>query len=218
MAKTPFAWEFLEAVDGRHLDLSTVAYDPHKVKRLLGFELTPKEIGCYLSHMAAWRSCVAHQKPTLIFEDDFVVEPHFETVVNALVQSREDWEIVRLQALCSSASNCVKKFSDFALVHNHSDPLGATAYLVKPESAQRLLDASTYIYEPLDHYIEHHQKHGQKMLAAIPYPVTVADPTRQTSTITDRPDRLPIRGVRKFCRSLYRMLDRLTSAHPWFPR
>lgn len=218
MAKTPFAWEFLEAVDGRLLDLSTVAYNADKVKRLLGFELTPKEIGCYLSHMAAWRACVAQQKPTLVFEDDFVVEPHFETVVNALVRSSADWDIVRLQALCSSASNRIKDFGAFALVQNDSDPLGATAYLVKPKSAQRLLDASTDIYEPLDHYIEHQQKHGQTMLAAIPYPVTVADPTRQTSTITDRPDRLPIRGVRKWSRSLFRMLDRLTSARPWFPR
>lgn len=218
MAKTPFAWQFLEAVDGRVLDLSTVAYDAAKVKRLLGFELTPKEIGCYLSHMAAWRACVRTQQPTLIFEDDFIIEPHFETVVRTLVQSYADWDIVRLQALCDSACSSVKTFGEFALVQNETDPLGATAYLVNPESAQRLLDASTDIFEPLDHYIEHHQKHGQRMLAVIPYPVTVADPTRQTSTITDRPDRLPIRGVRKFSRSLYRMLDRLSSATPWFPR
>jgi glycosyl transferase family 25 len=218
MAKTPFAWEFLDAVDGRTLNLSNVAYDSVRVNRLLGFELTPKEIGCYLSHMAAWRSCVATQQATLIFEDDFIIEPHFVDVVNTLVQSYTYWDIVRLQALCTSSCKSAKKFSDFALVQNDSDPLGATAYLVNPTSAQRLLDASTDIFEPLDHYIEHHQKHGQKMLAVIPYPVTVADPTRQTSTITDRPDRPPIRGVRKLSRSLYRLLDRLSSTDPWFPR
>jgi glycosyl transferase family 25 len=218
MAKTPFAWGFLEAVDGRVLDLSTVAYDGPKVKRMLGFELTPKEIGCYLSHMAAWRSCVAVQQPTLIFEDDFVIEPHFVAVVNTLVQSYSTWDIVRMQALCESTFEEVEKFENFSLVHNDSDPLGATAYLIHPVSAQRLLDASSEIFEPLDHYIEHHQKHGLRMLAVKPYPVTVADPTRQTSTITDRPDRLPIRRGQKFSRSMYRVLDRLVSANPWFPR
>jgi glycosyl transferase family 25 len=218
MAKTPFAWEFLDAVDGRVLDMRNVAYQGAKVRRLLGFELTPKEIGCYMSHMAAWRSCVAQDRPTLIFEDDFVIQPHFVSAVHALLESGSDWNIVRLQALCESADERVKAFGDFSLVRNASDPLGATAYLVNPVSAKRLLDASADIYEPLDHYIEHQQKHGLQMLAVKPYPVTVADPTRQTSTITDRPDRQPVRGLRKFWRSLNRSLDRRFSANPWFPR
>jgi glycosyl transferase family 25 len=218
MAKTPFAWEFLEAVDGRVLDLSSVPYAGAKVRRLLGFELTPKEIGCYLSHMAAWRACVAKDVPTLVFEDDFQIEPHFATVLETLVNSPVHWEIVRLQALCACSHQDMEVFQDFKLVRNGSDPLGATAYLVNPSSAQRLLDASKEIYEPLDHYIEHYEKHGLTMLAVIPYPVTVTDPTRQTSTITDRPDRQPTRGMRKLGRSLYRMLDRMTSRNPWFPR
>lgn len=218
MAKTPFTWEFIDAIDGRVLDLATVAYQGPKVKRLLGFELTPKEIGCYLSHMAAWRSCIERAQTTLIFEDDFVIQPHFAAVVDTLVQSYKNWDIVRLQALCECADQQIKAFGDFALVRNDSDPLGATAYLVNPASAKRLLEASTEIYEPLDHYIEHHQKHGLQMLAVKPYPVTVADPTRQTSTITDRPDRHSIRGLRKVGRSFYRLLDRLTAANPWFPR
>lgn len=218
MAKTSFPWEFLDAVDGRTLDLSSVPYDGSKVGRLLGFELTPKEIGCYLSHMAAWRICVARDLPTLVFEDDFVIEPHLEAVLNRLLMPPIRWEIVRLQALCACDHTEVEAFEEFQLVRNASDPLGATAYLVNPTSAQRLLDASTDIYEPLDHYIEHHQKHGLTMLAVKPYPVTVSDPTRQTSTITDRPDRQSVRGIRKFERSLYRMLDRLTSNAPWFPR
>lgn len=218
MAKTPFRWEFLPAVDGRVLDLSRIAYDGPRVKRLLGFELTPKEIGCYLSHMAAWRACVDKGQATLVFEDDFTIEPHFEVVLNTLLETPVHWDIVRLQALCECGHRVVEAFEGFSLVQNDSDPLGATAYLVNPASAQRLLDASSEIFEPLDHYIEHHEKHGLTMLAAKPYPVTVADPTRQTSTITDRPDRQSIRGWRKFSRSVYRMLDRLRSSNPWFPR
>ena len=218
LAKTPFPWRFIDAVDGRKLDLTTVPYAGDKVRRLLGFELTAKEIGCYLSHMQAWRDCVAAGVPTLIFEDDFVIEPHFVDAVKALLARPESWQIVRLQALCASNFKQVEQLQEWQLVQNDSDPLGATAYLIQPETARRLLASSTEIYEPLDHYIEHVEKHGLQMLALLPYPVTVVDPTRATSTITDRPERPPIKGLQKISRSFYRLLDRQFSANPWFPR
>lgn len=218
MAKTQLEWGFLDAVDGSKLDLSTVPYDGAKVRRLLGFELTSKEIGCYLSHMRAWQACVDKNHPTLIFEDDFVVQPHLEAVLATLLDDYRDWQIVRLQALCDSGDSRVKDFGGFQLVQNESDPLGATAYLVNPASARVLLEQSAEIFEPLDHYIEHHEKHHLTMLAVKPYPVTVVDPTRATSTITDRPDRRSVKGMRKLVRSLYRAYDRLVSRNPWFPK
>lgn len=218
MAKTRLEWGFLDAVDGSKLDLSTVPYDGAKVRRLLGFELTPKEIGCYLSHMKAWQACVDKNQPTLIFEDDFVVQPHLEAVLATLLNDYRDWQIVRLQALEETSGELQADFGAYRLVKNHGDPLGATAYLVNPSSAKVLIDYSREIYEPLDHYIEHHEKHGLVMLAVKPYPVTVIDLTRATSTITDRPDRVSLRGFRKFIRSLNRVLDRHFSRNPYFPK
>ena len=218
MGKTRLEWQFLDAVDGSQLDLRSVAYQGAKVQRLLGFELTAREIGCYLSHMKAWEKCVENNRPTLIFEDDFVVQPHLEQVLDLLLQEPCDWDIVRLQALCDSPHVLVKDAGNFQLVKNDSDPLGATAYLVNPRSARQLLARSADIFEPLDHYIEHHEKHGLTMLAVKPYPITVVDETRATSTISDRPERGSIKGMRKIRRSWYRWLDRTFSADPWFPR
>lgn len=218
MKKTQFQWRFLDAVDGSQLDMTRVAYDAAKVKRLLGFELTPKEIGCYLSHMMAWQSCVNNDQPTLIFEDDFVLLSHFESVLSKLLSEPQKWEIVRLQALCDSPDSIVVNYGAFRLVQNERDPLGATAYLVQPSAAKRLIQHSIEIYEPVDHFIEHHEKHGMRMLAIKPYPVQVVDPTRATSTISDRPDRRSIRGFNKFKRSLNRLLDRSFSTNPWFPK
>jgi glycosyl transferase family 25 len=218
MGKTGLAWSFLDAVDGSKLKLATSGYTAAKVKRLLGFELTPKEVGCYLSHMKAWRACVEKNQPTLIFEDDFLLQPHFESVLATLLDDHHDWQIVRLQALCDCAHTVAADFGEYQLVKNQGDPLGATAYLVNPASAKVLLSHSSEVYEPLDHYIEHHEKHGLTMMAVTPYPVTVVDPTRESSTITDRPDRLPLRGIRKMVRSVHRILDRTYSKNPYFPR
>lgn len=218
MARTDLPWRFLDAVDGSKLDMGTVPYHAAKVQRLLGFEMTPKEVGCYMSHMKAWQACVDQNLPTLVFEDDFVVEPHLEKTLQTLLSEHKQWDIVRLQALCDSADELVRDFGEYRLVRNGSDPLGATAYLVNPASAQQLLACSSEIFEPLDHYIEHPEKHGLNMLAIKPYPITVVDLTRATSTITDRPDRLSVKGWKKIRRSIYRQLDRMFSVNPWFPR
>jgi glycosyl transferase family 25 len=216
LSKTLLTWSFLDAVDGRKLSYPIPEYQAKKVKRLLGFELTPNEIGCFLSHKKAWHMCVEKNKPTLIFEDDFVLLPDFELVVNTLLEYLDQWSLVRLQALLSSSHHPIQSFDEFSLVMNEGDPLGATAYLVNPQAARELIQYAGQIYEPLDHYLEHQKKHHIPMLAIHPYPVDI---TKATSTIADRPnDRKPIKGIQKRMRSLYRQIDRVFSKDAWFPK
>ncbi|MDH4449155.1 MAG: glycosyltransferase family 25 protein [Rhodoferax sp.] len=218
MQKTSLKWRFLDACDGEQLDFSLVAYDAQKVKRLLGYELTKKEVGCYLSHMNCWHACVEANENVLIFEDDFVVQENFNEVLQRLMIADFSWDIIRIQALAESSFKVIQDFGSFRLVENESDPLGATAYLVNPRSASILIRNSREIFEPLDHFIEHKEKHGLKMLAIDPYPIKVFDPTRATSTITDRPERPSVKGFRKVYRSCMRAIDRMTSKNPWFPK
>jgi glycosyl transferase, family 25 len=218
MRKTALKWRFLNACDGERLDFSLVSYDAQKVKKLLGFELTRKEVGCYLSHMNCWHACIEANENVLVFEDDFVVQENFDEVLQKLMSMDFSWDIIRLQALAESSSKVVQDFGSFRLVENDSDPLGATAYIVNPRSAKILAQHSVDIFEPLDHFIEHKEKHGLKMLAIDPYPIKVFDPTRATSTITDRPERGSVKGFRKIYRSWMRAVDRMTSKNPWFPK
>lgn len=218
MRKTSLKWRFLNACDGELLDFSLIAYDAQKVRKLLGFELTRKEIGCYFSHMSCWNACIETNENVLIFEDDFVIQENFDEVLQKLLSSDFSWDIIRLQALAESSFKIVQDFGSFRLVENDSDPLGATAYLVNPRSAGILVQHSSDIFEPLDHFIEHKEKHGLKMLAIDPYPIKVFDPTRATSTITDRPERGSVRGFRKIYRSWMRGVDRMISKNPWFPK
>lgn len=217
MSKTQLKWSFMDAVDGSKLDLGAVPYNPGKVMRMQGYSLTSREIGCYLSHMKCWHACIEHDLPTLIFEDDFLLHSHFESVLSTLINDYREWQIVRFQALEDKAHKLNIDFGSFQLVCNDGDPIGATAYLVNPVSARRLLEESREIYEPLDHFIEHHEKHGLQILAVKPYPVSVVDLTRAASTITDRPNRLPVRGFKKIIRSFHRLFDRYLSRYPYFP-
>lgn len=215
MKKISLPWAFLDAVDGSTLATLPVEYKPNKVKRLQGYALTPNEIGCYLSHKEAWKYCVAKNIPTLILEDDFVLSSDFEKILNALLSEVTEWDFIRLQGLYKVPFKVVIEQSGLTLAKNQGDAVGATAYLLKPKVAVQLIRHSVDIYEPVDHFLEHYQKHGLEFLAIQPYPVDI---TRTQSTIVDRSERTPIKGFQKRIRSVARFFDRTFSKEPWFPR
>jgi glycosyl transferase, family 25 len=211
----PLEWAFLNAVDGFALKTLPKSYDPAKVKRLQGYELTPGEIGCYLSHMKAWGQCVEQNKTMLVLEDDFVINGDLSHVLESLTQMDQRWSLVRLAALYDVEHRVIDRYEGVELVENRGDPVGAAAYVIKPSAAAQLIKCSSAIYEPVDHYLEHYSKHGLRMLAVKPYPISIVG---KDSTITDRPGRLPIKGFEKIKRSIYRWLDRQFSSSPWFPK
>ncbi len=215
LGKTKLDWQFLDAIDGSQLSMPIPAYSDQKVRRLLGFSLTLAELGCFLSHQAAWMHCLDSKETTLIFEDDFVLSPSFENDLASILDHAAQWDLLRLQGLVDLSFTSVGTVGRYQLVHNHGDPLGATAYLVKPSAAAMLLTHSQSIFEPLDHYLEHEKVHGVRMLAMKPYPIWT---NGLTSTISDRPDRQVISGHQKRIRSFWRWLDRLMNPHPWFPK
>jgi glycosyl transferase, family 25 len=216
LSKTNLNWSFLDAVDGSNLQTPPPEYQPRKVKRLLGFEMTPNEIGCFLSHKKAWQLCLESNQATLIFEDDFILLPHFERALELLFTEFHDWQLIRLQSLANSPHVIIRMIGDISIVKNLSDPIGATAYILKPAAAKILIEHAKDIYEPLDHFLEHKKKHDVEMFAVKPYPVDIS---KAPSTILDRPDaRKPIIGVRKIIRSLNRVLDRMFTTDPWFPK
>jgi glycosyl transferase family 25 len=177
--------------------------------------LTPNEIGCYLSHKKAWQLCVKENLVTLVLEDDFVLLPNFEHSIVTLLTTMSDWDFLRLQCLYEVPYQILRSESDVNLVKNQGDAVGATAYLLKQHVAKQLIECSEDIYEPVDHFLEHQQKHGLSFLAIRPYPVDIAG---VKSTIDDRSDRLPVKGFRKRFRSVARLIDRLLSSRPWFPK
>lgn len=213
--KTGIEWKFLDAVDGYALPAMPPSYQKAKVKRLQGYELTPGEVGCFLSHIKAWELCVQNQLTTFVFEDDFLVNSNLEDVIDDLLVNADQWNLVRLSGIYETNHEILMQRSGYALVKNLGEPCGTAAYMVQPEAAKILLGNATDIYEPVDHYLEHHTKHGLTCLAAKPYPVGLA---HSKSTITDRPGRKPVKGLRKTLRSILRFIDRRTSASPWFPK
>ena len=139
----------------------------------------------------------------------------FGKALEALLKNFQSWNFVRLQGLYEVPYQEVSLIDGIHLVKNIGDAVGATAYLLKPEIAKILIDESSDIYEPVDHFLEHQKKHGLEFLAIRPYPVDI---TRAKSTIDDRRERAPVQGLKKRLRSVARAFDRVLNKKPWFPR
>jgi GR25 family glycosyltransferase involved in LPS biosynthesis len=92
-------WERIEAVNGWDLPEAEVArvYDASRNASDGKQPLVPPEIGCYLSHIAAWERIAEGPDPGgFIFEDDFAADDTLGEKLALLSQPQDDWDMVKL--------------------------------------------------------------------------------------------------------------------------
>ena len=165
MAKFGVPFEFFDAIEGaaghsgwfdgidhRLFQINTRRHDP-----------TPGEIGCYASHLSLWKWAIDHDRPVVILEDDFQLEPGFADVIDDLEPLVNRFGFIRLQSmhgprallkrLRPAAREVLRR--DGLSVHYLSDPpLYALAYAIGPEAARALTRASATLYAPVDKFIQ----------------------------------------------------------------
>src|SRR5579863_4877511 len=157
-----FAWDFLDAIDGMALAYFPEEYDRRSRLRLTGFEMSPGQIGCFLSHRQAWKQCVQRQRPALILEDDFKFQQDLDGVLPYINDNLSAFDLLRLQGLWDGWKHKVlKDYGQKKLVKHYYDPSGATAYFIKPECAGVMLEKSQRFHAPVDDFFGHDWIHRQ---------------------------------------------------------
>jgi GR25 family glycosyltransferase involved in LPS biosynthesis len=129
-------------------------------------------IGCALSHLLCWKTCVNTNRPTFVFEDDTILSNDWLAITNQLVENLQgDFDIVLLGWNLDSAlrARCFQGIESIALfepaypneteirgVVNSNTPrqlqrlnhgFGLPGYLISPNGAQKLLELCTPIRE-----------------------------------------------------------------------
>jgi glycosyl transferase family 25 len=208
-------WKFIDAIIGKNLPGFPKDYDREKRLKLFGFDMSLGEISCTLSHRLAWQECVSSNQITLVLEDDFHLKPEFSKALKLALSIQDEWDLFRLHSGSFHEVQVVRHMDEFQLIENLKDPGSAAAFLIKPSSAKVLLAHAQKVFMPADDTIERPWLHGLRILAFIPYPVSV-DWTPTTTTDRSKPrlslltriirefNRLPI-GIR---RSWYRQKRR----------
>lgn len=193
------------AITPRTRDAYPPIYDARYRQWHYGYDLTPGEVGCFLSHRALWELCAQSQDPAwCILEDDVELDPEFSAKLQLALAHVTDWDVLRLMVERYDRKGLpYKKLDDTdTLMHYVRPAMGTAAYLIRPAAAKRLLAFSTRMTEPVDKVLDQYWLHGLRVLVLEPFVVQI----RQ-----DLPSAISCRGwdaMRNGKRPLWRRLQR----------
>lgn len=178
------SYEILNAVDGRQEKerlFKDVAVE--EFRKNVGREVLDGEIGCYHSHLKAWRQLMESEcESLLVLEDDVVFCEDFIEAVRLCLLKNEHWDIVKLNRIRAKLPICKIKIEKYRL-NAYLGPLtGMGAYLIKRQVVARMLPNMIPIRRPIDHEIDLLYKHKIRHYGLEPFPSYVDDGNESTIT------------------------------------
>lgn len=217
-------YEFFPALNGAEGLEHFAGIDSVTCFLSLGRQPSDGEIGCYASHLGAWKKCVALGRPILVLEDDFYLLDGFNEALELASQLVGRYGFIRLESLQrgrfrKSDAITVGSHGRFQLHYLRRVPLNATAYALSPAVATQLIAASERFTAPLDNFLQRNWVHKQAIFVLTPETVDL-HPVSETSSIVEqdrnikslshraaRLARLPYKAWSRFARS------RIAKAH-----
>ena len=174
-------------------------------QHLPGFEfeqrsLSCAEIGCWASHLLAWRALAeaTHADACTVLEDDVVLQPRFADAIRAL-SAQPVFDLVFLGTSCRNVSSRRRTALESFDLHR---PIGTIyntwGYVVSRAWVERFLAARPWrIDRPIDHYTGGRRAGACKPATAVLRPAVVAEhptlgPASQIEPYTYRIDRARI--------------------------
>jgi glycosyl transferase family 25 len=215
-------YERIDAIQGCKLPEPYPDFDELGHRRRTGRRPIPTEIGCYLSHLKAIDAFLATpHSHGLIIEDDAVFEDCFVSVMEAVLEYAELWDVLRLQTVNRNrVVPVVTLRHGYALGVNLTRSKGAAAYLINRRAAETFRRKLRPMQMAYDIAFDTEYFWGLRAVAITPQPVTAdsAMPTQIQMNInaykdglqrylTVFPFRAFVESVRVTCRLL--LLSRL---------
>ncbi len=177
-AEIPLETQLLDAVDGTHLHgkALTDAYRVGLHEPGYPFGLRGGEIGCTLSHRAAWAKIVeSGAQAALIVEDDVALQK--DIFRKSLEFARA--HVARLGYIqfntrpSQKSGKIVATHGDVRIVGHRITPLRTSCQLVSRAAASKLLDKTTPCDRPIDVFLQMRWITGQTVFTI--YPSGVSD-------------------------------------------
>jgi glycosyl transferase family 25 len=199
------AWRRIDAVDGRALQPDEIArvYDAEVNRKRARNPLTSPEIGCYLSHIAAWRAIAAGDaRGGFVFEDDFRAGPALRETLGRLSadDQRARWDIVKLFSLKPEPRliNPTPLGAHHRVGIAYRVPACTIAYGITRDAAARLAASAAPFFRAVDEDQKFFWERGLNVALVTPPPVTDAGQDAVAGTIGEvrrkaaRQDRRPV--------------------------
>ncbi|MEJ8311455.1 glycosyltransferase family 25 protein [Agrobacterium larrymoorei] len=185
--------ERVEAVDGRALTFPIPEFSELSYKLMHGRRTCPPEIGCYLSHVECARRLLNSDADfALILEDDVVFKQDFMESIEAAIDHRNDWDILRLSTVSHGRKYPFRKLTgDRSLSVALTREKGSGAYIVNRKAAKWI--AEKLVPMRLAYDIAYDLEYLAGLKSAFIYPLCASQDADNTSSIqgTARAYKLP---------------------------
>lgn len=152
MERLGLAFERVEAVVGADLSQDEIkkVYDAEANRKYHHRNLTPGEIGCYLSHRIIWQKIAEGDSEfALILEDDLQINDNIISCLE-LVTKTMGWDVLKISDTENVAvANKKRITSTFDLVSYHKVPNRTMAYFISKSAALKMLSKPKF-FRPVD--------------------------------------------------------------------
>jgi len=181
------AWARINGVNGWGLsdaDLADV-YDPARNARDAKHRLVRPEIGCYLSHIAAWRVIAEGDADGgFIFEDDFAADDTLAAKLTLLSAPQDMWDMVKLFSFDATPKLVVEEpLGEWRIALPYRVPTCLIGYGLTREAAARLVARAVPFFRPVDEDQKFIWETGLTVALVLPPPIVVGDQEAATGTI-----------------------------------
>lgn len=189
LAAAGLPFERVDAVNGWQLSEAEIArvYDAGANASRARHDLVPAEIGCYLSHIDAWRAIADGAAPGgFIFEDDFDADDTLSATLAALSEDNgSDWDMVKLFTFDPISKTVSERMltPNLRLVVPFRVPTCLIGYGLTKDAAKRLTDRAVPFFRPVDEDQKYFWETGLRVALALPAPIKVGDQQAVTGTI-----------------------------------
>ncbi|MDT8856004.1 glycosyltransferase family 25 protein [Paracoccaceae bacterium Fryx2] len=179
----------LDAVHGKTLRPAVLnrVYDPRANRARARHPLVLAEIGCYLSHIAAWQAIADGDAPGgFIFEDDFAASGDLASVLAALSRDAAgDWDMVKLFAFDTHPRVVSQRAlgDGHRLVIPYRVPTCLLGYGLTQAAARHLAGQALPFFRPVDEDQKFFWETGLRVALVLPTPLRVGDQQTVTGTI-----------------------------------
>lgn len=184
LARAGVSWTRIPAVNGRALPPERIAkvYDTRANRARARHPLTPPEIGCYLSHIAAWRAIARSDAPGgIVLEDDFRVTGDLSDAIRAISRDGGTWDIVKLFTFNPEARRLKPRRvgPGLELSVPYKVPSTTLGYAITRGAAERLLRRAEPFYRPIDEDMKFFWERDLKIALLSPQPIALG--TQETA-------------------------------------
>jgi len=151
--------------------------------------LSPGEVGCYLSHLAAAERIVREGWPlALVLEDDFAPSPELAQVLAELAPMADSLpDLVRLDGAMRGGETLLRlPLCGARLVRYRRPPIRTTAMLWTLAGARRFVAVARPLRRPVDVQLKHWWEGGLSIASVNPPPIQLHAEQAGVSTIGER--------------------------------